>query len=334
MTIVNKVSFTNVGGGVDLLDKIRTTAVSWGWTQFEWRDGFVFSAASNSWVADVDGGYLALTSGGHGGSQNLIAKLELRPLHLSTTYALAMSMCSSTAYSLTSPDLPVFQNSLVQTANVGLEDINYNGWSLPTGNIPEIWILGNSQYIFVVANCDGVFHTMMEFGSYEMREAVPTAQNGSIISAVTLGNDPWYEYAYETPAGVSGVSNVPSVGLTNLSRLPYWEDQVIPYASCYITVRLDSSGLSGMTYYNTFTEYYENLLTTGDNSGRRLMMRNTVLYKRPSDGLVVPVSETYASLFNGFGLQPGQSLSYGTDEYIVFPCCSILSSAWLAFRIA
>ena len=331
MTIVNKVSFTNVSGGVDILDKIRTTAVSWGWTQAEWLDGVVFSAASNAWVADVNGGYLALTSPGQGGSQDLIAKLQFDKWSKDQNqYMMMVSMCNSTAYSLSSADFPAAQNMVTTTTPVLRR--NLYGWSLPTTNIPEIWIIGNSQYIWVCANIDGVYHPMMEFGSYEMREAAPLAQSGSIVSTTRVGGSSWYAYKGYSPQGVAEIQDVPSVSKATYSdpSYPYWEGQTI--SAFYRSVN-HIAGL-GSSNYLCFTDNYSKLLTTGDNSGRRLMMRSTILYTRPSDGLVVPVSETYASIFNGLGLQPGQSLFYGTDEYIVFPCCSILSTVWVAFRIA
>jgi hypothetical protein len=162
MTIVNKVSFTNVSGGVDILDKIRTTAVSWGWTQAEWLPEVGFDAYTG-WVADVNGGYLALTSPGQGGSQDLIAKLQFDKWYDDQNqYMMMVSMCNSTAYSLSSDYFPAAQNMVTSTTSPNLGWRNQYGWSLPTTNIPEIWIIGNSQYIWVCANIDGVYHPMME----------------------------------------------------------------------------------------------------------------------------------------------------------------------------
>jgi hypothetical protein len=331
MTIVNKVSFTNVAGGADVLDKIRTTAVSWGWTQFEWIPDVVFDAVNNVWATDVNGGYLALTSPGQGGSQDLIAKLHVEEMYDHPgEYAMGVGMCDSTAYDLTSTTFPAFQNAVTTTTSIPSR--NVYAWSLPTANIPEIWIIGNSQYIYVVANLDGVFHTMLEFGSYEMRLASPLAQSGSITTATVVYTDnPWHHYVNSSPDGVGGLVGIPSV--THWAGgAPYWEGANIAQASIYRTPGYVGNLIDGAV--GNITNNYTKLFNTGDNSGRRLMMRNTVLYIRPSDGLLVPVAETYGSVFNGFGLEPGQSLFYGTDEYIIFPCCSILSICWIAFRIA
>lgn len=332
MTVVNKVTFTNVSSAIGVLDKIRTTAVSWGWAQNEWRDGYIFDATGDQWAVDVNGGYLCLTSTGQGGSQNLIAKLAVDKAYADATrYDMMASMCTSTSYSLTSSSFPVYQN----TAGLPNSPVarNQYGWSLPSGNISQIWIMGNAQYICVVANCDGVLYQIMEFGSYEMRDPTPTVQNGSISDWTVVGSTSgeWSDYVNYTPQGVAVINNVPSVTKSGNSNEPYWFNDGIPYNNWYQTVKRNV-GLGGSNY-KSFTPNYDLCFSTGDNSGRRFMMKNTILYIRSSDGLIVPVSETFASLLNGLGLQPAQSLFYGTDEYIIFPCCSILSEAWIAFRI-
>ncbi len=370
--ILSHTLYTNVNGISDVVDKVRQFAVSVGWTLHEHRTGTVWGGSksnpptlcTSSIVAESDahGAYLCLTSAGQGGTQNLIAKLEVGN-YLSSgwetdDYRLLCNMCDSTAYSSPNTINPVLQNSVVISSDVGSlyeKAPHMAGVSMPhDGVIQKLWMYGNDHWICGVALIDGIFCTMFHFGSFEMFDATPT--QGEVVgltlvrdgSISTSGVGAWSVYSNYTPAQFYGAFSTYTAYLgyycghyrtcgLNMrydSRVvkddigPYFSDNELKHTLNLNPLCQQNSGFPD-NYFN-----YDESLTKHSANNRKPMAKNVYYSPRQLDEVYEPVCQTPCFFMASTDLDFGQTLDYDGDQYMVFPMVTKSNDWAVAFRIA
>lgn len=362
----------NVSGGVDLVDKIRSFAVSKGWVQEEWRSGYDWLEDPEEnghyiWTASSNCCYLCLSSSGYG-STSLIIGIAITHSSIGDGEDyLHISVKTSTTYSAYNSLHPFCQNVLSPNSLVYNRE-RYSGMHLGTANIDRIWIFGDSKYIAMIADMDGTFCNALHFGQLEMFESSPT--NGAMYGFTYqyYGGEAftWQDHMTEDSRGEFGVPWWPSVYSLYLQQRQSsmdicWDDvdadgttsinSGIPYTTIGCNIYLPYSGPGALQNVRPYQYYCNdlygretNILVTLPNlipainlnafSNKRTMLKPIYFKVSSIDSSMVPICKGnyYFMMFSG--LEIGETLTYGTEQYLVFPLSGITCPYGVAFRIA
>jgi len=361
MTVLNYVYHQNVAGGRDTLDKVRTFAVAQGWTQEEWVDGYAWDDSSpfGFTIVDADAAFLELSSGGYGsgsGTQNLVARLEHLQIPTCSNHRLMLNMTNGSAYTLQS-DSPIVQN---QATSVGCSRYYlYGAMHIGEATYDDLWLFGNDKVIVGILSMDGIYVQHFWFGSFIPFEDDPTegAGRGLHMNTREYPDDtcPEWQYWSEDGGQIGWAPYFP--GFRSLyagNRIPaidfYWDGASIiqPYNACSLNINLwlDDTGqttdktpvyLSGIFDSQTGYEVFLNVgpcLRTNSYSNKRPMLRAVYFGKRSSDSVWQPFCKTPFYFLNTAGLTIGQTLTYGSEQFLCFPIGPYHSPIGVGMQIA
>lgn len=353
MTLLAYTKHLNVVGARQTIDYIRQFAVAQGWTQEQWQDGYRWDMSDPyGWIADSDHAYLCLSSTGYG-TQSLIARIQSHPNNGSPGMYVRMS--SNTTITV-ERNMPYHQNSLSPAPNNDDPIYTaYEGMHVGNAAYDELYIFGNDKFICAVLNMDGVFCQALYFGTHIMLEANPsqgqTHGQGYIVDYD--GDHRWYNWrvadSVYTPwwpgwRGLDGLGYLamPTMdiyynsreqmndnsGSPNISRLRH---NMAPYDAMGSDPPDDiwSTGAPVPTPYLNLGQ----CIAANSFSGKRPMMRITYFIEK-LDSTWQPVCQSHWFFVRFEGLQIGEILSYGPQQYMVLPVHSYSQEWGVAFRIA
>lgn len=203
------VNYTTIVSPTDIqevLDTVRTFALSQGWTQSYWIqdklwDRIVVNPDPLTYdygylLTSTDGNFLQLTSPGYGG-QTVIAAIQHRNDHVQ------IAMRTQTAYSegdVSDWDTPpTYQNRVHADQDLSsIDQVLYQtnpdsvdtqwGCALKSGSMQKAWVFGNSRYIACVVDIDGVYFTMFHFGVMNLFDTSPSGYNGVFSGWQAISN--------------------------------------------------------------------------------------------------------------------------------------------------
>lgn len=348
MTVLNYVHHSNVAGQLDTLDKIRSFAVAQGWTQGAWVTGnrWDYITPYGFTITDSDAAYLELTGASYG-SQTNIAKLQTILSPTDSVPGVHISMASATGYTL-QDDQPYAQNAYTFVNNSGFTQL-IAGMNIGTATYDDLWIYGDSHWIGASLSMDGVFCQHLHFGSFHMYESSPTQ---GVCRGHTVYNDPWLWQSYLTVLGGQAYwpyyngEYLSSQGRSNPSFDMYWDSrsQFVSSIFIYVTYNVwpwDVANSQSDTYKYLSASGYSNpflnlggCLRANSFSGKRLMLRQNYWCQRQSDSVWVPVCKTPIYFLNTAGLTIGETLTYGSEEFLTFPFGPYQSPIGMAVQIA
>ena len=244
------------------------------------------------------------------------------------------------------------------------------GMDLGNAVIDRVWIFGDSKWICCVLDMDGVQCQAFHFGQFEMFESSPTcgsvfgfqAQKGSIaeptrweyhdVSDGTTDNPArgvcwWpgtfavYLTRYQSTLEIlyddvdsTGISHLQSSGTVNIVC-----NLFIPYGSgpheysTYDRMRKYCNRVSSTVSSTSFPNYLKTL-NLNTYSGKRPMAKVVYAVLSSNDGSWIPICKSGAYIVNFSGLDIGEVLTYGSQEYICFPLAHITDEFGFAIRIA
>lgn len=369
--LLNYQEYNNPADIQAVLNNIRTFAVAQGWSQDYWNTDVTWQQTTGGFAADVgNGNYLQLSSSGFG-AQNIIIALQH---HRSNVQFGARD---TTAYT-TQDAKPVFQNMIYdrghaptdycfQSRYANAEWFADWGWSLKEGSMTKQWIFGDGKYIACIVTIDGIYYTMMQFGTYPEFFGTPTGVNGVMTGYQNLAWVSTYRYTdwtYHTGATIwgspmainpyvyglsAGGSNyqysfcfqfdgreITNHGSVNNAGL------YMRYSPCNFPLSTDNDPYlkppAGGYYIasSNFTQQgYRALLNMGiiSFSGRKPMFKVAYAYQRQSDSVWCPLCQSPFWIINFTGYTPAQTFTIGSREYIVFPLKDFNTKFGIVFRV-
>lgn len=312
MTVLNYRLVENVAGHHAFLSELKDFCEDYGWTVVRHLTNVQWKTTSpQSFIAGTES-FLEITSVGYGGQtlhfrfrmQNAGTDAQAEWLekrgHLGNTTLQAVSTH------------PVDQT--------GAWDTSGNKYlSIPTGTIPAVWFFGNSKFIFVVIKCDSTYCNFLSFGSLELIYGTgETEAQWSGYSNTTQTNRKWYDKNDECPLDKAG-SNIYYNGTNKNSSDSGWDFM-------FTTGNGITNGKFGT---------YANMVVKNEYSDVRPLWKQMMWMKDTVDGLWFPLGFSPVYRIWHEGLQIGEKVTYGEDEYLTFPMCRLNERQYgIAIQIA
>ena len=348
-------------GGYDTIDKVRTFAVSQGWVQNQWLTGTDWDDSSpyGFTVSDSNACFLELSSGGYGtggGTQDL----EVRIQHTRSNYGeqehyLFLNMTNGGDYTVQQA-LPWAQNgrTAVNLYNYYTNDM---GMHIGDATYDDLWIFGDDKFIIASLSMDGIFCQQFLFGSMHMFEDNPTegACRGLHMMTRQYPDEEAPMWQYWSDDNIGYPAHWPGFrGIYADARLPtfdiYWDggSAILPHNAFSLGCNLwlqDTFADSGPTprYLQGAGDSQSGnfvFLNVGEclkanyYSNKRPMLRMVYFGKRSSDSVWVPICKSPYYFLETAGLTIGETLTYGSEEFIVFPVGPYYSPIGIAVQIA
>ena len=337
-SIVNSPSDTE-----DVYDQIRSFAVAQGWTQHEFLAGYAYNRASPyGWETAKNADFAQLTSDGYNSGQNLIAALERRGEFIE------VMMRSQTAYNVTGADGPCQQNNLMRryyyypqgNTDFDTEESTYAlyrpGWSLDAAAMTKLWLFGDDKWICAVVSVDGNFVTAFHFGSWEPTWEWPTGTTlaccGKSLVRKYVTNA--YQSVWDNYLTADSIANAFSCNYINTGTssygysyslgLYYDTRDIFDGDSLNLTNRNarllePTDPLVGNDIWSRSPSPYSWFWKKANAfSGKRPMMKQ-VIFGEDQGGTYHPLAISPFYLFQFEGLGVGDTISYGSEDYLVFP---------------
>ena len=320
MAVLNYSLKVNVAGHHELLKEIKIFAQAQGWTVVEFLEDVQWASVGGgnyNFIAGTEK-YLELYSAGYG-SQNLRYRFRSAGSSLGDANNRQILGHGHTV-ALTRPNTQSAhpQN---QTSKWSIM-FTYAGIRVQETTIPEVWLFGNSKFIFVVVRHDSQITSSLYFGSIELEDF-----DTSIVGG----------YAYFP-----------------IDTNTLWTSYSMTYNSCF---DMFPGSISSYLYYagdtKAFeTDHYHSFRCAGSNiylsklgpALPQLVVKNAYSEIRPltkqiefvkdTDGFFIPIGTIpiYRINFNGFVI--GQEITYDSDKYLVFPNGMYNNYFGLAVQIA
>lgn len=291
--------FNNPANIQAVMNNIRNFAVSAGWTQEDWQTDVTWTPTTGGWQADVgNGDYLQLQSTLHG-SQNYRIALQHHRSHI------AVNPRTQNSYSNSDPR-PIVQNIAYNrghlTPNAGsANDYVFQsryaqnewdtdwGWALKEGSMTKQWVFGNDLYIASVVTVDGIYYTMLHFGTFPgalgtknahlFNAASPTGFNGTFsgyqLLSQSLSPDRKTDWDYHVNQGATVSWAVPHCG-----GLGYFgqttSGQIIQYSLCIYYDGREITYNSSRTEVSNFVVYIPNYFPSSQTNHPTIRLPNVV----------------------------------------------------------
>jgi hypothetical protein len=284
-----------------------------------------------------------------------------------------LAMASSTTVDYTTPMYPWAQYSITNPEVRASTAYGSVGMDLGVSTIQKMWIFGNSKWIMAVLNYDGSHVCALHFGQMEMIESNPSQGQCKGISNLYwssfTGRYPmvYSHYLEGGPYSSTAIGNpwIPrSVGPLNSGYIitsldfAYSDNNAVPYsnqgASTSFTCRIAQNVMTWCadpistkckfwsydcaSYHNSglYTSFPDLSMALNVNtySNRRVMIKPVYAIQSRIDSTYRPICRcnVYLTRFDGFTI--GQQVSYGTEQYLMFPIWHISEPVGFAVRIA
>lgn len=355
--LLNYVHYQNVNGAKQTIDYVRQFAVAQGWTQEYWLEDSYWdtsiSGGYSDWLTWTGASYLVLSNTGYG-TQSLVCRMAAYPVNGDAFFNLRMCSSASPTINTGTGDVPYMINSYTDAPNNG--DVTRGQTEMMhigTATYDDLWIFGDGKWICAVLSMDGVFCQSFWFGSPIMFEDNPSQGMGYGVSYVKEYNNVhwWYNWNGADEVGWpwwpmkrtlddEGWLCHPTMDFYYNSR-PAFDDNGSSSDVCHIYYNVhywDDPSADAPSPFNDSNLFRDPILNLGqclqanDWSGKRPMFRQTIFINDASN-LVQPIGMLPNYLCRFSGLQIGQTLTYGSEEYLVFPIHSVNDIPGIAFRI-
>jgi hypothetical protein len=352
--LLSYIKHTNVVGAVETLSRIRSFALSVGWTGLDWEENKSWqedpgSPGTYDFFANPNYGYLRLRTEGYGGGYYLNFGFYILNYYDGGTKHIMVAPNNGESLNYSSSTNPFRQ------LYWGHDIDPSPGWAIGADTYDELYIFGDSKWICCVANMDGVFCQIMHFGQMETFDSSPT--NGACYGLQSqwkyTDNSDWTVHSAQTgslygafwpnfiPADGSPSTDYPSCNFfwSDDPAYPEGEDNYWSYRIGYNYFTsstdyfpLNSYSTGGRQGYMNFPMH--SLLNANAWSDRRPLMKMLYFFTSHVNGQIVPLYRTPCFFCEWSGLSIGQTLEYGSEEYMFFPVGRSNWKIGIAFRVA
>jgi len=325
MSLLNYQVHYNPTSHKDVLSKIRTFAVAQGWAsdKYETSKDWLHDGAKYDWLAgNTD--FLQLSSTGYG-TNDLIFRF-----HFEGTGVDAQSeWCyfTGTEPGCGTPNDASSQKPYFQDRYGG--SYGYHE-GLPSGAHVALWLFGNEKFVIVVDQVSADTLLMMYFGTIEMFNTAASTFGFSRVTQWTGATRvPWYEMKDHQSYFVSPWDGGWGTPSTSGYWQFYWDGGVASGDRVRHNCRFTYNDLLSHFAFNSLSR----VVRANSFTGKRVLIKPTVFGKRRVDDVWVPVGTLPIYRIVSSGLAIGEKVTYGTEEYLVFPNAFAGKKYGTAFRI-
>jgi hypothetical protein len=323
MTLINYAYHANPTSHHDVLTKLKTFAEAQGWTSdYYYSNSYYWGATGSSppygfMAGPPNESHLGLSSNGYGYS-DMIIRFQCNATgsdpQNETFYCAGIIPGTAKTPDGNSSSDPYTQSEFTHT--------RYAVNSMSPGTMSAVWFFGSKRQILIVLAIDSSFCTFTFFGMPDLFKTTDggfiTASGGSYHDAYVYWYDAWTQTnEWDFAAEKTGSASYPnSYDVNDGSTHAVWRPNVFVNAT-------------GTGHFNNVYEAIQQNAWTG----KRTMVQPTVFVERKSDSVWYPVG-TWPWFYTSFsGLAMGDTLTYGAEEYIVFPENFNTRDNGIAFRI-
>jgi hypothetical protein len=328
MSLLNYQVHYNPTSHKDVLSKIRTFALARGWTSDKYvtsKDWLWDSGNSKyDWLAGTTD-FLQLYSNGYG-THELTFRFHWQgdgsDAQAEWGYLTGIKVGSRTPNDQSSIK-PYIQDTYCGA--YGYSD------SFPSGAHVALWLFGNSKFIMVVDQVSSDTVLQFYFGTAELfQQAMSTFGFTRMAQWVVTPHHHWYtmkDYQTNFISPWDGGWNInPGGGY----RQFWWDGDECSADRVRMNFKFTSAdGLTAQAFNSLGRAVRANTFT-----GKRVLIKPTIFGKRRSDDVWMPIGTFPFYRIECSGLQIGEKVTYGTEEYLVFPNTFAGKKYGTAYRIA
>lgn len=302
MTVLNYEVYNNLTDFKAVMLKLKDFAVAQGWTLVNYQTNVQWASIGGGSFGFIAGteDFLHITSTGFG-SQSLQYRLRIQNNAADSLDGIVYvyGHKGSTSYNASSSTHPAAQTSPSQLWTIRPEH------SFPRGGspIPTTWIFGNEKFLLVVCKVDNEFCVTMCFGSVDL-----------IDSAETEGDFyPWKSNTYSTSARWYNHSVVFSLDNTLFDCIYYDGARKTTNAGANFILTPANS------YTNQRFDAYGRCIQKNAYSEIRPIFKQKYYVQKSSDSRYRLLGTGWVYRIWTEGLEIGQKIKYGGNEYLCFP---------------
>lgn len=299
MTVLAYETWNDLADGKAVLAKLKDFAVAQGWTNVEYQTSKAWTNLGGGvygWAAGSED-FLLLTSPGWG-SQTLQFRMRVYPTSgdaLDNTFEI-QGHKGTTSYDTGST------HPLLKTATVW--SINRPWHSLPSSTIPVTWLFGNDKFLMVVCKVDDEFCVFIPFGTFELVDPSETEADFLPWNVTAYGpTQRWYSHQISFPYDFSTADCIYYDGARKAST-----------GGVNWTMSTSTNTYSGSKFDNYGRAVLRNIY-----SAIRPIFKQKFYVQKTSDSRYRLLGSAWVYRIWTEGLQIGQKIKYGSDEYLVFP---------------
>jgi hypothetical protein len=319
MSLVNYAYHSAPTDHHDVLAKLKTFAeTTCSWTvDYNYNNNIEWGGAGVGWQAGSESHYQFYSTGY--GNQKLIARLKGEAEGTLSQHEW-LYICGIEPD--TSPRTPDTSSGSDPIDQDEWNHLRYKRLSVSPGTMHACWFFGTSKYIHAIIAIDSSFCVSFHFGSCELFKSNDKGIYFANPGLYTDTNNYWYN-AWANPNDwrmvpyYAGTGTYPALWDANdNSAHPTYKQSMHPndgtpaFASTIDALKL-----------NTWT-------------GKRILIKPIVFMQRKSDSVYYPLGTWPFYYLDYTGLSMGDTLTYGTEEYMVFPDVFNTRQYGIAFRIA
>lgn len=325
MSLLNYQVHYNPTSHKDVLSKIRTFAVAQGWTsdKYETSKDWLHDGGKYDWLTG-NSDFLQLYSNGYG-THELTFRFHWNGDGIDAQsewcYLTGIDVGSRTPNDQ-SGSKPYLQDTYC--GSYGYYD------SFPSGAHVALWLFGNDKFIIVVDQITSDTLLQFYFGTIELFNTTMSTLGFTRMTQWLGGtHQKWYDMKTQESYWISPWDGGWGTTAGGGYRQFWWEgaecsgDRV--RHNCKFT---SASGLSHFAFNSLSRVVRANTFT-----GKRVLIKQTVFGKRRSDDVWMPIGTLPFYRIECSGLQIGEKVTYGSEEYLVFPNSFAGKKYGTAYRI-
>ena len=325
MSLLNYQVHYNPTSHKDVLSKIRNFAVAQGWTSdtYETSKDWLHDGSKYDWLAGTSD-FLQLYSNGYG-THDLIFRFHWEgtgvDAQAETCYLTGIPPGSRT------PDDQIATKPYLQDMYTGI--YGYDD-TFPSGAHVALWIFGNDKFIIVVDQVSSDTLLQYYFGTIEMFDQEASTFGFTRMTQWTGGSlVPWYNMKTQESYFISpwdgGWGTTSGGGYTHA----WWDGDEASGDRTRHNCRFTYTNLVNHFAFNSLSR----IVRANTFTGKRVLVKPTVFGQRRSDDIWMPIGTFPFYRIECSGLQIGEMVTYGTEEYLTFPNSFAGKKYGTAYRI-
>jgi len=320
MTLLAYQKYNNPLSHKDVLEKIKIFGESCGWV-CDYQTGCAWGRQAGGeygWVGNGSEDFLELHSTGYG-TQDMRLRIKMTGTGTNPkTEFMHVGLSPGIPYDPAVSKHPVDQNTINSS--------NRNHTSVPPGTVPALWIFGNSKYLLIIYQIAQDLILPFHFGTIDLFE-----ENTDFYTANSPYHNAhpypkWYQM-FQHPARWDS----PWARWDWGNAQAFWDNKVWGTSHVCSNVYVDPG--TDLASRNGHFDRMRYAVAANRWTGKRPLIKPTVYGKRESDGMWEPVGAGPYYFLEFAGLNIGEHLVYGDQEYICFPVIFSTDRFGVAFRV-
>jgi len=325
MSLLNYQVHYNPTSHKDVLSKFRAFALARGWTidKYVTSVDWAWDGGKYDWLAG-NSDFLQIYSPGYG-SQELVFRFHWNGLG-------ADGQAEWVYMTGTRPGFRT-PNDAISTRPYDQDE--YNGsrmkqFSLSPGAHVALWLFGNDKHLIAVDQVSASIVIMWFVGTFELFQPTMSTVSMCRSTYVHTGSSAQY-YWYRA-------EEFPSLFISPWDN---WGTTATFYDQAFFD---GESAIGSYVIPNVAFTYQDTIKTAGFNqqanavrsnsfTGKRTLIKPTYFGRRNSDSVFMPIGTMPFYRIVSGGLQIGETVTYGSEEYLVFPNTFPSRKYGTAFRI-